>query len=108
MYSSSAAAQAQREASGRAVADLLCRLVTSLCPDSPEDVQDSLISYSTMILGSLVGSGGTRGNGQHALWAVGDKVERRLAATAADDATLLRFKVLRAELSTSKHVIHKA
>ena len=97
---------AQRSASGAAVAAGLLALVRAMCPTADDDTQDSLVSYSAAVLGSLVGCGAP-GSGPGSVWTVGDRVERRLAARA-DDRGLTRFKLLRAELSAARSVTHKA
>ena len=102
-------ADERRHASARMIAEDLHRLVDIMCPDTTLDTKDSLLSYMSTILGSLVGIGHSKSgaDGPSAVWAVGDKIERRLALHQSE-TELIRFKVLRAELSTSKSLVNKA
>lgn len=102
----SSLADARQSSSGRAVAENLSKLVDLICPSVDDSTKMGLLSYSMSILSSLVGSTSLSSNSA-AIWAAGDKIERRLAVTSSEQ-DVLRFKVLRAELSTSKVVTNKA
>ncbi len=95
--------------SSRFIAEDLHKLTGLMCPTATGDAKESLLAYMSAILGSLVGVGAAKSalDGPSAVWAVGDKIERRLTHNQAETA-LLRFKVLRAELSTSKSLVNKA
>ena len=95
-------------ASGRVVVDAVSHLADCIIPDITAAEKQSLMEYCMNILGSLVGAGsGKGGSGMGAYWAVGDRMERRLKALRRDDVEVSRFKMLRAELSTSQVVTRK-
>jgi hypothetical protein len=99
-------AEARHASSGHVVAETLSQLVERLCPGSDSATKTGLLSYAMSILSSLVGST-PLSSSTAAVWAVGDKIERRLAVSNSEN-DVLRFKVLRAELSTSKIITNKA